>query len=159
MKRFNRLISSKKYKATMDIISKKEKDRIYCCHGYEHLFSVARISSLIVCEKRLNVDKELIYVTSFLHDIGRAFEPELPHDLAGADFAREIMPEYGFSNEEIKLVTDTILNHRGRADLEKPTNLMSVIKLADKLSRNCFLCAAKDSCKWTNEEKNYEVFY
>ncbi len=143
----------------MKIIKEKEIDRIYCCHGYDHLFSVARISCLINCEKKLNIDKELIYVTAFLHDIGRAFEPEIPHDIAGAEFAKNIMPQFCFSDEEIELVINTILTHRGRDELGEPVDLMSLIKLADKLSRNCFLCKAKESCKWTKKEKNYEVIY
>jgi len=31
--------------------------------------------------------------------------------------------------------------------------------LADKLSRNCFLCNAIDKCYWKDEEKNMDVKY
>lgn len=42
----------------------------------EHFLSVARISYLMVLEKNLDIPKDIIYATAFLHDMGRADQYE-----------------------------------------------------------------------------------
>ena len=52
----------------------------------------------------------------------------------------------GRSGESAKKDSDEMA--RDRREL-----LARIIALADQLSRNCFACEARESCKWKDEEK------
>jgi len=58
---------------------------------------VARISYLMILEKRLPVSKDIIYATALLHDLGRAdqYEKGISHEEAGAILAEEILTDCG----------------------------------------------------------------
>lgn len=133
-----------------------EKDRVYCKHGLEHLLSVARIAELMAYEEGKEDKKEMIYSAALLHDIGRALEYEkgIPHDAAGGELAERILSDCCFNEDEILMIREAVENHK-KEDGEN--YLESLIHEADRLSRNCFLCAARESCKWEEERKNRTI--
>lgn len=133
-----------------------EKNRIFCCHGIDHSLDVARIGYIITLENNLNISKDIIYTTALLHDIGRSIEGR-DHNIHSVEIAHDILMECGYDTNSINMILSAIKNHRKNTDNIK--NLSDVIKKADKLSRQCYNCAAYKECYWTEERKNKNIIY
>ena len=58
--------------------------------------------------------------------------------------------------EEIKQIVDAIENHQ-KLPTEIKT-LSDILYKADKLSRLCFDCNAKNECYWSDKKKNHELY-
>ena len=70
-----------------------EKGKKICKHNLKHFLEVARIAQIINLEEKLGFEKELIYATAILHDIGKSFQYEngIPHEIASAEIATEFL--------------------------------------------------------------------
>lgn len=160
MERVNAILKSESYQQHIAKINAAEENRIFCRHNMGHFLDVARIAALINEEEKLGVSKELIYATALLHDIGRhvQYADGTPHEVASAELAPDILAECGFAKEEQELILEAILQHRNKAVAAKPT-LEGVIYRADKASRACFACEARNQCDWKAEKKNLELKY
>jgi uncharacterized domain HDIG len=136
-----------------------EKDRIFCRHNIEHFMDVARIAYIMVLEKGLPINKEIIYAAALLHDIGRYMQYEIgiPHEKASADISQEILRVCGFNDVEIKEITEAILNHRKYNG--EPDTFGGILYRSDKLSRACYSCSSKALCNWNSEKKNLKIEY
>lgn len=154
MKRYQKIYNHPLYRKLLKNIERAEADRVFCLHGTEHSLDTARIAYIISLEENLPYDKEIIYASSLLHDIGR-HNSEKEHHKASADFARIIMADCGYRRDEIDAVANAVINHRQNGN----TGLSSLLYRADKLSRNCFNCAAYDECYWSEEKKNRFIDY
>lgn len=156
MKIVNKVLHNELYQKTMREISELEKDRIFCKHDIEHLLNAARIMIIEVLEKNININREIIYITALLHDIGRAEEyvNNEPHSIAGIRVANEILYQCGVSYENKNMILTAISSHNNH---EKTNELGKILKTADKLSRNCYLCSAYSQCKWSDEKKNKNI--
>ncbi|MBC8062521.1 MAG: HD domain-containing protein [Clostridiaceae bacterium] len=159
MNRIRNIIENKKYIRCIKKNEKGEKNRIYCKHTLEHFVDTARIAYIISLEKGLNIDKEIIYASALLHDIGKwkQYESGIPHEIASSAIAKTILLECDFNSEEISLITEAIDNHRTK--VENPFDLNGILALADKLSRNCFYCTVKGKCNWNDEKKNTSIYF
>lgn len=113
----------------------------------------------MVLEKNLDIPKDIIYATAFLHDMGRAdqYEKGISHDEAGAILAEEILKDCGYTAAERKIMVDTILKHRDVE--EKEDSFAAIFYRADKLSRDCIHCKARQECYWPQEKKNSRYIY
>ena len=142
----------------MQNIQEAETERIFCKHDMEHFLSVARLPYIYNMEEQAGIAKEIIYGAALLHDIGRALQytKAIPHHEAGVGMAEQILPECGFSDEEQAQIIDAILFHR-REGAKKGGPLRTLLYRADKRSRNCFVCEARDSCKWDREHMNLKI--
>ena len=159
MQRIDNILKNEMYKSLMYEISVKEKDRIFCCHGLEHCLDVARIAYIIGSEEAVWIDRELIYAAALLHDVGRA-DPEdtgVKHHLLSVKFAGDILMQSGFDEDETELICDAIGSHN--TDGADRKGLAYLLYKADKLSRNCFDCAASGECYWPDSEKNKGINY
>ncbi len=154
MDRINLIITNPKYLKYLKKIRKHEKKRIFCKHNIQHFLDVARIAYIYNLESGLNIEKDLIYATALLHDIGKweQYESKTPHCLASARLSRDILEECGYNNEESEQITAAILSHRNCPDTENDFN--KLIYRADKESRRCFACKAFKECDWTEDRKN-----
>ena len=114
MERVNRILANETFKENMLHLQRLEKDRQYCRHGIDHLLDVARLAYIEDLEKGLAIEKEIIYGTALLHDLGRVLEytKQIPHNEASVQLAKEILPECGFNNEEVKRICGAIAAHR-----------------------------------------------
>lgn len=157
MNRITELLKNKTYQIYRANIKQLEKDRCFCLHGVEHGLDVARISYILNLEEQLGYDKEMLYAMALLHDIGRVqeYESGVSHHVAGAEIAKEILQESGFTEAEITQICDAISGHKSAENGEK--SLKSLLYRADKLSRNCFDCEAYEECYWTKEMKNDSI--
>ncbi len=149
------------FQAHLARIDELEAEREFCRHGAAHLLDVARIMWIANLEGGLGLDRELVYATALLHDIGRdeQYETGIPHDVASERIACEILtavPEdVRFSAAELTQIRRAILGHRGlRADASV---LEELLFRADKASRACFACAARAACNWSEDKMNPAV--
>ncbi len=159
MERVDAVIKHPIFTYNMSNIEKAEKDRFFCKHGMEHVLSVARILYILVLEDGITVDKELVYATAILHDIGRyeQYLNDVEHNEAGARLAGEILSDCGFSKSECERAVDAIRNHRRGSD--ESDVFGRLLYKADKLSRDCYRCKAESECYWDAEQKNMWVKY
>lgn len=157
MERFNKVLSHEIFKTKISQIENLEKDRIFCHHGLQHLIDTARIAYILSLENDLNISKDLIYTTALLHDIGRY--DEYINGKNHAEVSKDtiqILEDCNYSSEEIKQIVDAIENHQ-KLPTEIKT-LSDILYKADKLSRLCFDCNAKNECYWSDKKKNHELY-
>ena len=156
MERLMCVFGEDKYTQFLKTIEEKEVNRIFCRHGLQHSLDVARISYIINLEEDLGYSKELIYVTSFLHDIGRGSPNEDGnHEQESWELAKELIEKLDFSKREKELIKQAILGHRK----ENTESFSSLIYRGDKLSRSCFDCEAEPECYWPKDKKNMKIKY
>ncbi len=144
-----------------------ERKRIYCKHEIDHLLDVCRIAWIMYLEKNLQKgidiiekEKDKIYLSGLLHDIGRVaqYQTGEHHAEAGVRIAGELLEEIGYPSTLQSEILQIISGHHGRGYPVEDT-IASYICQADHLSRNCFLCEATGTCKWEENEKNRNVLY
>ncbi|HCT65056.1 MAG TPA: hypothetical protein DIC60_07340 [Lachnospiraceae bacterium] len=156
MSRINNILKNEKYRNYLDRLMCFEKDRKFCHHDIEHFLGVARIMMIKNQEENFNIDKDVIYAIALLHDIGRVlqYEKGINHSKASAEIAKEILEKCQYSSNEIEIITSAISKHNIANDDNYINNLL---KYADRISRNCFICPAFDDCNWDDLKKNKGV--
>jgi uncharacterized protein len=156
--RYNKILKNKSFLGLLNELKSLEENRIFCKHGIEHLFDVARAAYIINLENGLNIDKDIIYATALLHDIGRVeqYKNGTEHHIAGCETARNILLEESFNSDEVSAVISAIAEHRSKGDNK---SLSGIIYMADKLTRPCFMCKAADECNWNEDKKNKDMRY
>lgn len=160
MKHVNRIIEHPAYKEALAEIAIREENRIFCRHNTNHFMNVARIAMILNLEENKGVEKNLIYATALLHDIGRhiQYDDKTPHEIASAELAEPILKDCGFRKKEIQQILQAIFLHRSQKESKKHA-LADVIYRADKLSRECYFCQASEACDWKKGKKNKELNY
>lgn len=160
MQRVNQIFQNKKYQKHIKRIRKYEKKRKFCRHDMEHIMSVARIAYILNLELNLGIDKEIIYGTALLHDVGRdvQYKDGTPHEAASAKIAPVILKKCGYTEEEIMPMVEAIENHRNDS-IKDELSLRGILFRADKLSRNCFACDVTDECNWKGDKKNERIVW
>ena len=160
MERYHRIIEHEKFQKYLVKIEQLEKDRIFCCHGLTHLLDVARIAYIINLEEGGLFSKDLIYGAALLHDIGKVkqYTKKIPHEITGAQKAEKILAECGYQEFEIELIKRAVLEHRDGPE-NRNHRLSGILYEADKKSRICRFCEAKDACNWTEQMKNSTIVY
>lgn len=155
MERVNQIWQHPVWRQKLEQLKKLEKERIFCCHGIEHLLDVARIAYIENLEQQYGIEKALIYAAALLHDIGKGEEytKGIPHEIAGKELAEEILKDTAFSEEEQREILEAILAHREESS-ESDNLLKDLLYRADKKSRMCALCKATEECNWSKKKKN-----
>ncbi len=112
--RADRILGLPEVQAALQAVEEAERDRVFCRHGFGHLMDVARAAWILTLEEGRDLPKDLVYASALLHDLGRAdqYRDGTPHDLAGADLARRLLPRAGFSEEETEAAVLAIRGHR-----------------------------------------------
>ena len=159
MENTNIIFSETDYKEYLEKLVYLEKDRIFCRHNLEHFIDMARICVILCYENKVDFDKDLVYSAALLHDIGRIKEIEdgTRHEIASAELALHFLGETKFSEEDKEKIISLIKNHRNKKNPDK--SLEKMFYMADKLSRYCFRCPARDKCNWSDEKKNLTIKY
>lgn len=160
MERVNAILQHEKFIYHLEANRAAEADRRFCCHNMEHFLDVARIGMLINLEEQLGILKEWIYAVALLHDMGkhRQYEAKVPHEVASAEIAPEILKECGFDDKETGVIVDAILHHRD-VSVREEQNLRGLLYRADKASRACYGCPVAEECNWSDEKKNLRIMY
>ncbi len=164
MERINRLITNRDYRHYLAYNRKEEENRYFCRHQFEHLVSVARLTYLLLLEEGNStfIGKEAAYAAGLLHDIGRWHQYRFgtEHEETSATLAEPLLEEAGFNTEENRLIIKAIKQHR--LNLEEDTGnrhispLGKALNRADKLSRLCINCGARNECKKISRQPQKE---
>lgn len=159
MEYVRKLLQETDYLLQMKKLEQLEAERLFCRHGLSHVLDVARIAWIKVLEKQMPVEKETIYLTALLHDMGRLreYQEMVPHHEAGAAMALDYLEQIGYPEEKLDMVLTAIGEHRNKDREEE--SFIKVIQRADSQSRNCFFCEAAGACKWSEERKNTSIDY
>ena len=159
MKNTDIVLNHKIFNEKINKIENDEKTRVFCKHDFSHLMDVARICYIINLEENLDIDKDLIYVTALLHDLGRADEGDtgINHSILSQEIAQEILKDLDFDDISKQRIINAIKNHRTKE--KNDDRFIEIFYKADKLSRMCFRCPARSICNWSEEKKNKTVIY
>ncbi|EFH92657.1 HD domain-containing protein [Finegoldia magna] len=159
MKNTDIVLNHNLFNEKINKIEDDEKTRVFCKHDFSHLMDVARICYIINLEENLNIDKDLIYVTALLHDLGRADEVDtgINHSILSQEIAQEILKDLDFDDESKQRIISAIKYHR--TNEENDDRFIEIFYKADKLSRMCFRCPARSICNWPEEKKNKTIIY
>jgi putative nucleotidyltransferase with HDIG domain len=110
-------------------------------------------------ERKLAIDKELIYATALLHDIAKwkQYEQGVDHAEEGAILAGKILSEIGLDKDTTNTILKAIRTHRTK-DGEKSL-LGELLYESDKACRPCVFCKSLESCKRFPEGKKPALQY
>lgn len=157
MNRVNQILSHPLYRQALEKTELLEKDREFCRHNMTHFLDVARIAYIHCLEQGMDVKKDVVYGAALLHDIGRyqQYEAGIPHETASARLAQEILPQCSYSEEEQRQIQEAVLGHRRKDKKQQESlGLGGLLYQADKQSRNCFVCSAREACNWPKDKMN-----
>lgn len=156
--RINRILENEVFREHLGKNKEAEKDRIFCRHDMVHFLDVARIGMIFNLRENLQIPEDLLYAAALLHDIGKheQYENGTPHEEASARITPLILEKCGYTEAEIAEITEAVLRHRTKSVAEEPT-LSGVLYRADKKSRACFACEAREACNWSEEKKNLRL--
>ena len=158
MKRVDAILNHPVFRRELKKIERQEKNRIYCKHNVGHLLDVARIAYIMALEEGHAIQPDIVYAAALLHDIGKGaqYEIGMPHSEAGRELAEEILHECGYTKDEISGIGEAVEYHNRPEILLG--SLSRILYQADKRSRKCFLCQARQSCYWPEEDKNKGIW-
>ena len=182
MERVNRILSNPAYQEAIRKNEELERDRRYCHHDMAHFLDVARIAMLLAVKEKLPISQAqklsisqaqelshlqvqevpimeaLVYAAALVHDIGRyrQYEDGTPHEQASAELAPKILLESGFDQKETDVIVDAVRSHRNE-NIAEERSLRGLLYRADKLSRACFACFARQECNWSADKKNMQI--
>ncbi len=158
MKRMEAILNHKLFQDTLHQIEEKEVHREFCRHGMPHLLDTARIAYITCLENGLPLEKDIVYATALLHDLGRARQDEegYDHRLGGLPIIEEILKDSGFDDSEIQEIKKAVASH-GQKPQDSDQSLSAVLYRADKQSRNCFWCPAALQCYWPENQRNMSI--
>ena len=155
MDRINRILNHDLFIEHMARNEEAEADRRFCRHNMGHFLDVARIAMIFNLQEGLGIEKEIIYASALLHDIGRhiQYEDGTPHEEASAAIAPDILKDCGFGEKETHVILSAIRTHR-KKEIAGEASINGILYRADKASRACFACKAEADCDWKKEKKN-----
>ncbi|MDO4443559.1 MAG: HD domain-containing protein [Slackia sp.] len=146
------------YRECLARVVELERDREFCRHGMGHLLDTARIAYILNLERGLGFSREAVYAAALLHDVGKAdqYEAGVAHEVAGAEKACRILADIdGFDSQEKAAIVAAVREHRRWSEDASP--LGKLLYEADKASRACYACPARDACSWSPEKMNAGV--
>jgi uncharacterized protein len=124
----------KRFEEIKEIVKKELSSS---AHDLDHTFRVLQNAKLIA-SKMDNVDLEVLELAALLHDIARMREDtdktgKTDHALLGAEMASNILRRFGYPEETIEKVADSIRSHRFRTDRTPKFLEGKILFDADKL--------------------------
>ncbi len=163
MDRCNRIITNKDFQLFLQYNSEKEADRIFCRHHFDHLITVARLTYIMLLEEdQPFISREIVYATGLLHDIGRwkEYQDGTDHAKVSSELADSILTESGYDLAERQLIKKAIAQHRNNKNEDVHRSPLSeALKKADKLSRFCFACDARNDCYKLKDQPHRRRLY
>lgn len=155
MKYVEQLLSNERYQSLTNQLELLERERIFCKHGFEHGLDVARIAYIMNLEMSLGQEKEEIYLSALLHDIGRIQEYQngTDHQEASVQIAEELLEEIDYPKEKREPVLKRVREHRHLSLEQQEITVDNFFWFADKKARNCFLCKQQKDCNWAKSKR------
>ena len=106
-------------------------------HDIDHIMRVYNLA-MTIAKSESDVDLEVVQAGALLHDIGGAREAndtsgQIDHAVIGAEMAKPILENLGFSSDKIEHIQECILCHRYRTNNKPQTIEAKIVHDADKL--------------------------
>jgi len=148
MERVNRLLAAPAFGEHLARIEKMETQRPFCRHHLAHGLDVARLCWIFLLEAGEAVPRDVVYGAALLHDLGRGLEDDATgcHAARSAELAGPLLETAGYTGEERRLMADAIREHRREVGENFSSPLAYYLRRADKHSRLCFQCSARQAC-------------
>ena len=155
MKYVERLLSNEHYQSLIQQLENLEQERTFCKHGFEHSVDVARIAYIMNLEMNFGQDKEELYLSALLHDIGRIEEYQcgMDHQKASEQVADKLLEEIDYPEEKKETILKRVREHRHLSLEQHEITVDNFFWFADKKARNCFLCKQQEECNWAKSKR------
>jgi len=79
-------------------------------HNFEHIIRVL-YRALLISSTEKNVNLKILIPATLLHDIGKTTKTHKNHAEVGVHFVKQILPKFGYSQQEIEAICHCILTH------------------------------------------------
>src|SRR3989344_6990464 len=109
-----------------------KNDRGYHKEWMEHLNTVSK--NALELAGKLNADKEIVFLSAWLHDIGKIIYEKEDHHIIGAEIAERKLRELNYPEDKIRSVKHCILSHRGSKNIKKETVEAQIVADADAMA-------------------------
>lgn len=101
-------------------------------HGKNHIQTVIERSFEIIEEFQLKVDPNIAYVVAAFHDIGYKIDPDTHEELSAKIFREEKQMERFFTQEQISIISEAIVDHRASLEYEARSIYGKIVSSADR---------------------------
>lgn len=98
----------------------------------QHLMEVERFANLL-CDKHPDADRDVVGLGVWYHDIGRLRGQDEGHDVYGAEEAKKVLGDEGFSPDKIERVYEVCRSHRCK-DVKPESLEAKILATADAMS-------------------------
>src|SRR3989338_3285151 len=109
-----------------------KNDRGYHKEWMIHLKSVS--ANALELANKLNADKEVVFLASWLHDIGKIMYEKEDHHITGTEIAERKLRELNYPEDKIRSVKHCILSHRGSKNIKRETVEAQIVADADAMA-------------------------
>jgi len=135
MKKLTELVEKDpKIKKVYDYAKKKYDEANLPQHNFEHIIRDL-FRALMIADTEEGVNYSVLVPAVLLHDIGATEGDYWIHEKTGAEIVERDLPEFGFTDEEIKQISHCVLTHpRKKPDSE--TLEAKILSDADKLEKS-----------------------
>lgn len=110
----------------------KEYDTNIGGHGIEHILTVIERSFEIIKEFNLDVNHDMVYTIAAFHDIGYKYDPDNHEQLSSEMFLKDEKIKKFFTDEEIKIISEAIVDHRASLEYEARSIYGKIVSSADR---------------------------
>jgi len=102
--------------------------------GLKGHFEEVEKQAIKLCDRDKTVDKEIVMLAAWLHDIGTVMGDYENHHISGAKIAGEFLEKQDYPQDRIERVKHCILNHRGSKPGKAETKEAQTLINADAIT-------------------------
>ena len=104
----------------------------YGGHGWEHIQEVINRSFELMEKFNLNLDPNMVYVVASYHDLGYQEDPDNHEIVSSRMFLEDNKIKEFFNDEELKIISEAILDHKANCDHEARSDYGKLVSSADR---------------------------
>lgn len=109
-----------------------EYDKNYGGHGWEHIQDVINRSFELMETFNLGINPNMVYVIAVYHDIGYRQDPDNHEQVSSEMFLQDKNIQQFFNEEEIKVISEAIVDHRASLEYEARSIYGKLVSSADR---------------------------
>lgn len=104
----------------------------YGGHGWEHIQDVINRSFELMETFNLGINPNMVYVIAVYHDIGYRQDPDNHEQVSSEMFLQDKNIQQFFNEEEIKVISEAIVDHRASLEYEARSIYGKLVSSADR---------------------------
>lgn len=102
-------------------------------HGVDHTLRVWH-NAIAIVRQFPKVEMRILEAAIFFHDVGRFINPDsIPHARASANWCRENLAKFGYSDSEVEEISHAISEHSFSSGSEATSTISIILRDADRL--------------------------